>query len=279
MEFTGTVAVVTGGSSGIGRAAALAFAREGSDVVIADLNEGGAKEVVAEIEGLGRQGLVVQTDVSKRDEVESLVDQSIAWQGHVDLFYSNAGVAVSGPPHRVPLEDWEWIVDINLWAHIWAVRKVLPHMIERGSGHLVHTASAAGLFGGPTITPYNVTKFAVVGLCESLAIYCYSKGIGVSVVCPMFVQTNIMSLARATPEEGESLDMEERRAFAHQMIQQTGIPASTVADEIVAAVRGRRLYVLPHPEVKGMVSDKWNDPDAWIANASQMWQSMGNILG
>lgn len=270
MEFPGTVAVVTGAASGIGRASALAFAREGADVVCADLAD--PSEVAGEIEGLGRKALVVRSDVGIREQCEALVDESIAWQGHVDLFHSNAGVGAGGSPHKMPLEDWEWIMNINLWAHIWTIRKVLPHMIERGSGHLVHTASSAGTLGFPGLIPYCVTKFGVVGLCESLAGYLADKGIGVSVVCPLVVATNITQHSRNTPDEPIEPDLEAKlKEFAHAFLQ-TGIPPSKVADDVVDAVKGNHLYVFPHPELADMIAAKWQDPDAFVRNASAMSQ-------
>ena len=142
-DFEGSVAVVTGAASGIGRASALAFAREGADVVVSDINDEEGKRVTGEIEALGRKTLYVHTDVAKREAIESLVAESIEWQGHCDLFHSNAGIGMGGAPHAIPVEEWERVLDINLHSHIWAVRKLLPHMLERGSGHLVHTASSA----------------------------------------------------------------------------------------------------------------------------------------
>jgi NAD(P)-dependent dehydrogenase (short-subunit alcohol dehydrogenase family) len=242
-------------------------------VVVADIDESGAASVVSEVEALGRRGLAAACDVALREQVERLVDESIAWQGHLDVFMSNAGVGVGGPPHKVPLEDWEWIVDVNLWSHIWAVRRVLPHMLERGTGHLVHTASSAGTIGFPSLVPYCVTKFAVVGLCESLAVWCHDKGVGVSVVCPLAVATNITEGSRMTPEGDEGAELQDRfKAFGRQILHQMGIPPEQVADDVVSAVREGHLYVLPHPELKAMVGDKWRDPDAWVGNAAAAWQ-------
>src|SRR4029077_2310087 len=119
-DFEGSVAVVTGAASGIGRAAAVAFAREGSDVVVSDLNDDDGKQVAAEIEALGRKALYVHTDVAQREEVESLVAASIDWQGHCDLFHSTAGIGMAGPPHTVPQEEWDRVLAINLHSHIWA---------------------------------------------------------------------------------------------------------------------------------------------------------------
>ena len=165
---------------------------------MADLDATGCSVVASEVEALGRRALVVAADVGRRQDTEAMIDAAIAWQGHLDIVFCNAGVAVAGPPHLIPLEDWEWIASVNLWSHVWAVRRALPHMLERRSGHLVHMASASGLVGNPVTAPYVVTKFAVVGLAESLAVFCRGTGVGVSVVCPMVVDTDIATHGRVT---------------------------------------------------------------------------------
>jgi NAD(P)-dependent dehydrogenase (short-subunit alcohol dehydrogenase family) len=270
-DFKDSVAVVTGAASGIGRAAAIRFAQEGSDIVVSDINDEGGKDVVAEIEGLGRKAIYVHTDVAKRDEMEALVDASIDWRGHCDLFHSNAGIGMGGAPQSIPIEEWDRILDINLHSHIWTVRKLLPHMLERGSGHLVHTASSAGTLGFAMLIPYCVTKFGVVGLCESLASYTLNRGVGVSVVCPLLVSTNIFDRSWNYPEEGE-IDFNE--AFQDQVrtfFKEVGMAPEGVADTIVEAVKGNHLYVFPHPELKDMIDTKWADPDAFVRNAAMQW--------
>lgn len=274
MDLSDGVAVVTGGASGIGRACALAFAEQGADVVVADIDEDGGEEVAAEVEGAGRKALALKADVSRRGDVERLVRESISWQGHCDLFMSNAGVGVGGSPERIPLEDWEWVVGINLWPHVWATRLVLPHMLERGRGHLVHTASAAGVIGVPSLAPYAMTKFAVVGLAESLAVYCSGRGVGVSVVCPMVVATNITEGSRMTPDA--ELDPETERMIRErqrEMMDSSGIPPSDVATAVLDAVREERLYCFPHPELKGILDAKWEDPDAWVRSTADVWRA------
>lgn len=268
LDFNGAVAVVTGGASGIGRACAIAFAQEGADVVVSDINEPGAAAVAAEVEALGRKALVVRTDVSKREEVEALVAQSIDWQGHCDLFHSNAGIGLGGAPHKIPIEEWDAILAINLHSHVWAIRVLLPHMLDRGSGHLVHTASSAGTLGFPQLIPYCLTKFGVVGLCESLAVFLYDRGVGVSVVCPLLVATNIFERSWSYPEEELPPAIEEQmRTFMRSMMQ-AGLPPENVAADIVSGVKENRLYVFPHPELKGMIDAKWQDPDAWVRQSA-----------
>jgi NAD(P)-dependent dehydrogenase (short-subunit alcohol dehydrogenase family) len=274
MELRDTVAVVTGGASGIGRASALAFAREGAHVLIADLDEAGAAGVAREIQDMGRASEAVRVDVGRRAEVEELCALARTWQGGCDLFMANAGVGCGGAVERIPIDDWEWVMAINLWSHIWTVHELLGYFLERGKGYLVHTASSAGTFGVPSLAPYAVTKFGVVGLAESLAVYCHGRGVGVSVVCPLLVSTNIMDGSRNTPEaELDPEAVQRMRDAARRMLQEGGIPPEKVADDVVAAVRDERLYVFPHPELQQMLEAKLADPDAYVANAAQMFRA------
>jgi NAD(P)-dependent dehydrogenase (short-subunit alcohol dehydrogenase family) len=276
-RFQDAVCVVTGGASGIGRASALAFARAGADVVVADLNEEGAASVSGEVEALGRRGLPVQTDVSRPPELDELVARSIDWQGHVDLFFSNAGVAMWGAPEKIPFDRWEALADVNLWPQVRIVGTVLPHMLERGSGYLLHTASAGGLVGNPATVPYAVTKFAVVGLAESLAIYCSGTGVGVSVVCPMFVATNLL-LTSPLPVDLDAEEASKRREAAHMRIQEGGIPAGQVAEAIIEGVNRGDLYILSHPELLEMVRSKWQNTDLWLRRMAALWRTRPEML-
>lgn len=270
--FPDSVAVVTGGASGIGRASALAFAHEGSDVVVSDINDEGGMQVVSEIAELGRKAIYVHTDVARREECEALVDAAIDWQGHCDLFHSNAGIGMGGAPQAIPVEEWVRVLDINLHSHIWTVRRILPHMLERGSGHLVHTASSAGTIGFAMLIPYCVTKFGVVGLCESLASYVLERGLGVSVVCPLLVSTNIFERSWNYPEEGAREIDELYQEQVRRYFRDAGMAPEKVADVIVEAVKENRLYVFPHPELKAMIDSKWADPDAFVRNAAAQWR-------
>src|SRR6516225_1793677 len=144
MQIEGKVAVVTGGASGIGRATAIELARRGADVVIVDIHDVRMEEVHREIDAMGRRALIMHCDISLDRDVEHLRREVLEEMGHVDILMNNAGVAVMGPPETVPPEDWEWILQVNLLGPVRGVRAFLPHMMERGTGYIVNTASIAG---------------------------------------------------------------------------------------------------------------------------------------
>jgi len=195
----GKNAVITGSASGIGRATALEMARQGMNVVFADVNEAGMEEAAAQARDLGVKAAVKKTDVSVKEEVKALVDFAIEEFGGIDTMMNNAGVGVITEMRDLSLEkDWEWIVGINFWGTIYGCHYVLPHMIQRGSGHIINVASAAGIFTVPGGAAYSATKFAVVGMSEVLRSEVAGLGIGVTCVCPALVKTSIADGTRTT---------------------------------------------------------------------------------
>lgn len=257
-----TVAVITGAASGIGRATALALARRGVSVVVADVNRQRMPEAIDEIRALGVRAEGIEVDVAKDADVENLAREAIARMGRVDILHSNAGVLVVGPPEQVPMADWEWIVQINLLGVIRCARAFLPHMIERGSGHIVSTASFAGLVAhNPLTIPYDTTKHGVVGFSAGLALYARPKGIGVSVVCPGYIPTNLGENTRAT-----GVDTEQR------MPDRVTEPEA-LAERIVAAVEEDRFLVLSQDEHLAIVQKRWQDIDRHIARQIEVLSS------
>jgi len=272
LDIQGKVAVVTGGASGIGRATALALAREGADLVLADIDDARMEEARKEIAGLGRKAIAVHTDVSKLDDVQGLFDRAVSEMGRVDILMNNAGVHMVGPVEKIPIADWEWIIGINLWSVIYGAKAFLPHMLERGSGHIVNTASMAGLVGLEPSIPYTTTKFAVVGLSEGLAIYLRPKGIGVSVLCPGFVSTNIPQNERLVPfddgfDEGR-LDFFKALAGGDwsrlQVLPGGVLSAEEVASKVVRAVRDNTFLIYTHEGHKETVMQRAADPEGAI---------------
>ncbi|MBV9666040.1 MAG: SDR family oxidoreductase [Actinobacteria bacterium] len=247
MELAGKVVVVTGGASGIGRAMCRRFAAEGpKKVIVADFDAEGATKVAEEI-----GGEAVGADVSVEADIESLVERTEEHHGPIDLFCSNAGVAIGGDVDQSD-EEWMRAWKVNLMAHVYAARAVLPSMLARGEGYLLNTASAAGLLTNLGAAPYAVTKHAAVALAEWISITHGDQGIKVSCLCPQGVNTPMLM---------STLDAE-----AAQAVLATGgvMEPETVAEAVVQGLRDERFLILPHPEVADFVKRKADDEDRWL---------------
>lgn len=190
--FEGKTAVVTGGGSGIGRALAHALAEAGCRVAITDVVPERIGQVVEELKAKGATARGYRVDHSQRDEVERFATRFLADWDHVDILCSNAGVGMGGRFMETTIEDWEWVLGINLWGAIYTLRAFVPHMIERGGGSILITASDAGLYSIPGMAAYQTSKYGVVGLGETLRMELYEHGIRVSLLCPGFINTNII---------------------------------------------------------------------------------------
>ncbi len=254
MELQGKHAVVTGGASGIGRELCRRFAKEGAGgVVVADLDQEGAARVAAEVGGLAHA-----LDVSDAEQVSALVKVAEGRYGPIDLFCSNAGI---GTPGGVEVDDagWQHIWQVNVMAHIYAARAVLPSMIERGEGYLLNTASAAGLLTQIGSAPYAVTKHAAVALAEWISITHGAQGIKVSVLCPQAVRT---AMTAGSPTGGV--------AGVDGMLE-----PEQVADAVVEGLREERFLILPHPTVAEYMKRKADDPDRWLAGMRRLQARFG----
>jgi NAD(P)-dependent dehydrogenase (short-subunit alcohol dehydrogenase family) len=246
-RFDGKVAVVTGGGSGIGRALVLALAREGARVVAADVDEAAAKETVRQAAAAGAEGIAVRTDVASREEVAALATRVFDRYGRTDLLCNNAGVVVHGGLESATWEDWQWVMGVNLWGVIHGLLAFLPRMIAGGEGgHIVNTASMAGLIASQGLGVYNTTKYAVVGLSETLAKDLRPHGIGVTVVCPMGVATRIREADRNRPAALRN----EPGAVQGSEVTLIGrtLDPEDVAAQTLAAVRAGALYAITHDE-------------------------------
>jgi NAD(P)-dependent dehydrogenase (short-subunit alcohol dehydrogenase family) len=245
---------VTGGASGIGAALCRHFAAEGAHVVVADLDGEGAATVAEEIGGLG-----VRTDVGREEEIQALVARAEEAGGPIDLFFSNAGVpGPGGGPVEVPVDAWQPTWEVNVLAHVWAARALLPGMLERGDGYLLNTASAAGLLTHVAALPYSVTKHAAVALAEWLSINYRDAGVKVSCLCPQAVRTPMM-MATVEDESGASV-----------LASGAMIEPGDVADVVVEAIRDERFLILPHPEVADYMAVKATQPERWLAGMRKL---------
>ncbi len=245
MKLRDKVTVVTGGADGIGRALCRRFAAEGARaVVVADLNAEGAAQVAQEI-----GGLAVPTDVSLEGDIRRLVEQTLNLYGQIDLFCSNAGIAGQPGGAEVPNEAWQRIWEVNVMAHIYTARHVLPGMLARGEGYLLQTASAAGLLTQIGSAPYSVTKHAAVAFAEWLAVTYGDAGIKVSCLCPQGVRTKML-----LGEDGQS----------ENFLVAGALPPEEVADAVIKGLAEERFLILPHPEVAEYFRRKASDYDRWL---------------
>jgi NAD(P)-dependent dehydrogenase (short-subunit alcohol dehydrogenase family) len=262
MQFAGKVAVITGGASGIGRGTALAMARRGMDVVIADINDRRLEETRAAIATLGRRVLAVHCDVAKDADVECLGETALSVMGRVDILMNNAGVMLRGALEQIPIADWEWSFDINLLGVVRSIRTFLPHMLERGSGYIINTGSVAGLIAlTGEGAPYVASKFAIVGLSEALALYARPKGIGVSVLCPGSVDTNLCETERVVGMTPESALAE---AVSSAIFHSVLMTPDQVGESVVEAVQQQRFFVLPDHHQQAIIVQRAQDMNAFL---------------
>jgi NAD(P)-dependent dehydrogenase (short-subunit alcohol dehydrogenase family) len=244
VEIPNKIVVVTGGANGIGRALCRRFAAERARaVVVADLDGAAAKQVADEI-----GGVAIETDVSRESDVARLVMQATSDAGPIDLFCSNAGIAMTGG-EDASNADWQRSWDVNVMAHVYAARHVLPSMLERGAGYLLQTVSAAGLLTHIQSATYAVSKHASLAFAEWLAVTYGDRGIGVSALCPQGVRTDMLRRAAA-----------EGRGF----LVEGALEPEQVADAVVKGLAEERFLILPHPEVADYFRRKAGDYDRWL---------------
>jgi NAD(P)-dependent dehydrogenase (short-subunit alcohol dehydrogenase family) len=268
MEIAGSVAVVTGAGSGIGRALAVEFAAAGASVVAGDLDAQAAERTAAGIRDGGANAVGVGADASTVDGIAALIDVAREQFGPVDLYVANAGIMGAlglGDDER----DWDRIIDVNLRGHIRAAKALVPEWLDRGAGHFVAVASAAGLLTQLGAAGYPVTKHAAVAFAEWLSITYGDKGIGVSCVCPMGVDTPLLK------GMVDSADPEVRLAAAAVTNSGEVIGPDRVAELVVEAVRANTFLVLPHPVVLDMYRQKGADYERWLAGMRRFQRALG----
>jgi NAD(P)-dependent dehydrogenase (short-subunit alcohol dehydrogenase family) len=270
MEVRNRVAIVTGGAHGIGRALCRALKIEGARVAVADLDIDAAEKVAQEIDGIA-----LQLDVADAAAIAAGVERTEAELGSVDIFVSNAGVAFGDGPEgaaSAPDEHWRACLDINLMAHVYAARIMVPKMTRRGGGCLVNVASAAGLLAQVGEAAYTASKHAAVGFAESLAITHGDDGVQVVLVCPQAVATRMIGVDEDTELEDGT------KGFGGNDIDGI-LSAEYVADCILAGIQEERFLVLPHPQVATYFQRKADDHDRWISGMRRFRRkSLGEAL-
>ncbi len=263
----GKVAVVTGGASGLGRAMALRFAREGMHVAIADIEQAGIDAVVAEIRALGVNAIGARTDVSRGEDVDALAARVVKDLGGVHVVCNNAGVSPLGLAWENTLTDWQWMLGVNLWGVIHGVRAFTPLLLAQDEGHIVNTASVAGLINPPNSAMYNVTKHAVVALTETLYHDLGEKKskVGCSVLCPAYVPTGIADSERnrpaglANPAAQKSAEQMAKEEMLKKAVRSGRLTADDIGAAVLAAVKEDRFYILTHPRIKGAIQARMED--------------------
>ena len=252
-QLDGKVAVVTGAASGIGRSLAHRLAAEGMRVVMADIEEPALADAASSMPA-GSTFVTTPCDVASGAQIEALRDTAIEAFGAVHLVCNNAGVGGGGPMSAIDIDAWKWVIDVDLWSVIHGVRVFLPLLVEQGEGHIVNTASVAGLFAAPYMGPYNVAKYGVVALSETLfsELAAERSPVGVSVLCPSWVRTNIATSVRNRP--GVSSDEVDALGEIVQGFISQGIDPDEVAGRVVDAVRARQFWIITHDDTDAAVS-------------------------
>jgi NAD(P)-dependent dehydrogenase (short-subunit alcohol dehydrogenase family) len=257
-EFVGKAAFVTGGASGIGLALGRAFAEAGCKVMLADIEETALDAALASLSGSGPEIRGVVCDVADPASVDAAAEVTFSAFGKVHILCNNAGVGAPGGT----LDNWRWVLDVNLFGVVNGVRAFLPHMRAHSEGgHIVNTASMAGMANSRQgFAPYPASKFAVVGISEGLAKQVKPLGIGVSILCPRFVRTNILESARNRPKRyGSATPADTANPLYARFVEQvrTGIDPDEVAQRVLAAIRDDELYIFTHPEGRGVIEERF----------------------
>ncbi|HEY9454285.1 MAG TPA: SDR family NAD(P)-dependent oxidoreductase [Bradyrhizobium sp.] len=263
-EFAGKTAFVTGGAGGIGFAMARAFAREGMKVMLADIEADALQAAVKSLLQISPEVRGAICDVADAASVERAAQATFDAFGHVHVVCNNAGVAAGGGIDHISLDNWRWVIDVNLMGVLHGIRSFLPHIRAHGEGgHIVNTASMAGVENGLGFSPYGASKFAVVSMSEGLAAQLEPHGIGVSVLCPSFVRTRIGESGRNRPERyGQSRPLDPASPAAAMVAEiarqiEAGLDPDSVAARVLNAIRENQLYIFTHPGMRAQVEPRF----------------------
>jgi NAD(P)-dependent dehydrogenase (short-subunit alcohol dehydrogenase family) len=274
--FEGRGAVITGGANGIGFATATEFARRGARVVLADVDKPALEQAVTRLHAEGFDAHGVMCDVRHLDEMVHLAEEAFRLLGQVDVVFSNAGIVVAGPIAEMTHEDWRWVIDIDLWGSIHAVEAFLPRLLEQGTGgHIAFTASFAGLIPNVGLGTYCVAKYGVVALAETLAREVKNNGIGVSVLCPMVVETKLIANSERIRGADYGLASTPDVTGSHGPLpaQDDSMSVDEVARLTADAILANRLYVLPHEAARASIRRRFERIDRTFEDqAAEGWR-------
>ncbi|MFZ5573436.1 MAG: SDR family NAD(P)-dependent oxidoreductase [Thermodesulfobacteriota bacterium] len=241
-SFHQCTAVITGAASGIGRELAIVLARERGDLVLSDINQSGLEKTLELVRQAGGSGAIHICDVSNGDAVKTMADHCFSKWGRVEVLINNAGVAVSGVTGVIPMEDWKWTMAINFWGVLHGCHAFIPRMKQQRRGHILNVASIAGIVSIPEMGPYNASKAAVISLSETLRSELAPANIGVSVLCPSHIKTNLLNNMRYTDEF--------QRLIANTGFANARITPAEAAEITVRAMKKNRLYIIPQGPAK-----------------------------
>lgn len=276
-NFNDKTAFITGAASGIGFALAKALAREGANIMMADINQEALETAAQDIRKFNTKVETCICDVAKSDSVAAAAKETANKFGNIHMIFNNAGVGLGGAPGNIPLADWQWIVDINLMGVVYGVEAFTPLMRAHGEpAYIINTASMAGHFTMPGMSPYHATKFAVVGYSETLAQELAKSNIGVSVLCPTWVKSNIYNAADNRPT-AESMQDDQKTSQLYQMTKglvDNGMSADMLAQLVLSSMRAKRFYIFNDAEARASVDIRRNnilaDYDACLKDLEDM---------
>ncbi len=272
-DVKGKVAFITGAASGMGLGMARSFAAAGMKVMIGDIELAPAQRAVDELKAKGLEAACVQVDVTKLESVQNAAKQTIDTFGKVHVISNNAGVAVGGYSETCSIRNWNWVVDVNLWGVVYGLQAFVPLILSHGEGgHVISTASMAGMVGLRGAGPYNATKFAVVGMMETFAADHRKDNIGASVLCPGVVATNIGNSARNRPDQYGGATKPNPRDKTAEMLAQ-GLNPDIVGDLVLEGILADQMYIFTDPGLKHLIETRNKrllDAYDWAANSKSL---------